>query len=171
MRIGEITSRISDAVKIRAFINDVAIGLIVNLFIVIFSFGLMFTYYWKLAVVMLAIIPIYLLIYWIVNYLNKRTERKLMEHAADLESQLVESLTNVRTIKSFGLEAFQNQKTEYHFVTLLETIYKSALNGIFSSTATEISNRVMVIVLLWVGSYFVLDQIITLANFFPFMQS
>ncbi len=161
MRIGEITSRISDAVKIRVFINDVAIGLIVNVFIVLFSFGLMFTYYWKLALIMLAIIPIYMLIYWIVNFLNKHTERKLMEHAADLESQLVESLTNVRTIKSFGLEAFQNQRTEYHFVTLLETIYKSALNSVFSGTATEVSNRVMVIVLLWIGSYFVLDQTIT----------
>ena len=49
MRTGEIISRIGDAVKIRAFINDVAINLLVNGFIVVFSFGLMFTYYWKLA--------------------------------------------------------------------------------------------------------------------------
>ncbi|HAT80801.1 MAG TPA: peptidase C39, partial [Flavobacterium sp.] len=46
MQIGEITSRISDAVKIRSFINEVAIEMIVNIFIVIFSFTLMFTYYW-----------------------------------------------------------------------------------------------------------------------------
>lgn len=44
MQIGEITSRISDAVKIRAFINEVAIDMIVNIFILIFSFALMFTY-------------------------------------------------------------------------------------------------------------------------------
>ena len=49
MQIGEITSRISDAVKIRSFINEVAIEMIVNVFIVFFSFALMFTYYWKLA--------------------------------------------------------------------------------------------------------------------------
>jgi ATP-binding cassette subfamily B protein len=45
MQIGEITSRISDAVKIRAFINEAAIDMIVNIFILIFSFALMFTYY------------------------------------------------------------------------------------------------------------------------------
>lgn len=44
MRIGEIISRINDAVKIRAFINDTAISLIVNVFIVFFSFALMFIY-------------------------------------------------------------------------------------------------------------------------------
>ncbi|RZL54210.1 MAG: peptidase C39, partial [Pedobacter sp.] len=37
MRVGEIISRMNDAVKIRAFINDVLIGFAVNVFILIFS--------------------------------------------------------------------------------------------------------------------------------------
>lgn len=86
MRVGEIISRVNDAVKIRTFINDAAINLAVNIFIVIFSFALMFTYYWKLALIMLLIIPVYGLIYFITNKLNKRTQRKLMENAAELES-------------------------------------------------------------------------------------
>lgn len=49
MRVGEIISRVNDAVKIRTFINDVSIQIVVNVFIVLFSFALMFTYYWKLA--------------------------------------------------------------------------------------------------------------------------
>lgn len=53
MRVGEIISRVNDAVKIRAFINDVSISLIVNVFIVIFSFILMFIYSWKLALIIL----------------------------------------------------------------------------------------------------------------------
>jgi len=45
MRVGEILSRINDAVKIRLFINNASLTLMVNFFIVIFSFLLMFTYY------------------------------------------------------------------------------------------------------------------------------
>ena len=63
MRVGEIISRVNDAVKIRAFINDIALNMIVNILIVAFSIGLMFLYYWKLAVIMLCIIPFYLIIY------------------------------------------------------------------------------------------------------------
>ena len=161
MRVGEIISRIGDAVKIRAFINDVAINLIVNVFIVIFSFALMFTYYWKLAMMMLVIIPIYGIIYAITNRLNKKRERELMENAADLESQLVESITSVKTIKQFGLENFANMKTEQRFVKLLGTTYKSAMNSVFSGTSSETVSRVFTIILLWAGSYFVIDKTIT----------
>jgi ABC-type bacteriocin/lantibiotic exporter with double-glycine peptidase domain len=94
MRVGEIISRINDAVKIRVFINDVVISWIVNLFIVIFSFALMFVYSWKLALILLISIPLYIFIYFITNKLNKKRERKLMEDNAELESQLVESLNN-----------------------------------------------------------------------------
>ncbi|MCG8387498.1 MAG: peptidase domain-containing ABC transporter [Cytophagales bacterium] len=161
MRIGEIISRINDAVKIRAFINDVMIDLIVNVFTVVFAFALMFIYYWKLALVMLGVVPLYLLIYLVTNRLNKGTQRKLMESAADLESQLVESLDSIHTIKSFGLETFANLKTETRFVKLLRNVYGSGRNAIFASSSSEFVSRLFTILLLWVGSYFVIDQAIT----------
>lgn len=158
MRVGEIISRINDAVKIRNFINGVSLNLTVNILIVIFSFALMFTYYWKLALIMLIIIPVYTLIYWIVNKLNKKVERRIMENAADLESQLVESLNSVGTIKRFGLEDFANIKTETRFITLLRTGYTSALNTIFFQTSSKAISQVFIIVLLWAGSGFVIER-------------
>ena len=161
MRVGEIISRINDAVKIRAFINDVLINFAVNIFILILAFALMFTYYWKLALVILLIVPFYSLIYFITNKLNKKSERKLMENAAELESQLVESLNSVSTIKSFGLESFTNLKTEVRFITLLKTVYQSGVNSIFTSNSSEFFSRLFTIVLLWAGAGFVLDNQIT----------
>ncbi len=158
MRVGEIVSRINDAVKIRAFINDTIISLIVNVFIVFFSFSLMFIYSWKLAFIMAAIVPLYAIIYFITNKLNKKRERKLMENAAELESQLVESLNSVRTIKQFGIEEFANIKTETRFIKLLRTVYKSGINSLFTGTSTEFLSRIFTIILLWSGSYFVINQ-------------
>lgn len=161
MRVGEIISRINDALKIRIFINDVSINLIVNVFVIVFSFGLMFTFYWKLAMVMLLIIPLYLIIYWITNMLNRKRERKLMENAAELESQLVESITAAGTIKRFGAEDHANLKTETRFIGLLDSVYKSNLNNIFSGTSSEFISRLFTIILLWVGSGYVLKNEIT----------
>ncbi|MBL0109671.1 MAG: hypothetical protein IPP42_01900 [Saprospiraceae bacterium] len=42
MRVGEIISRVNDAVKIGAFINEVALSLIVNILIIGFSLAVMF---------------------------------------------------------------------------------------------------------------------------------
>ena len=161
MRVGEIISRINDAVKIRAFINDVSLGLTVNILILFFSFGIMFLYYWKLALIMLLVIPLYLVVYFIINKLNKKTERKIMESSAELESQLVESLNSVGTIKRFGLESFANIKTETRFINLLNIGYKSALNSIFSGTSTTFIAQLFTIILLWSGSYFVIEREIT----------
>ena len=161
MRVGEIISRVNDAVKIRAFINDVSINLAVNIFIVLFSFGLMFTYYWKLALIMLTIIPVYSLVYFITNKINKKTQRSLMENSAELESQLVESLNAVGTIKRFGLESFANVKTETRFIKLLKSVYTSGVNSVFSTNSSEFVSRLFTIILLWAGSYFVIDNTIT----------
>jgi ATP-binding cassette subfamily B protein len=161
MRVGEIISRVNDAVKIRTFINDTALNLLVNTFIVAFSFALMFTYYWKLALVMLLVIPLYALIYTWVNKVNRKRQRALMEHTADLEAQLVESLHSVATIKRFNLEGYTNLKTETRFVRLLGSIYGSASNAILSGNATELVSRLFTIIMLWAGAYFVLDKQIT----------
>ena len=158
MRVGDITSRIGDAVKIRLFINDVSINIAVNFFMLLFAFMMMFTYYWKLALFILIIIPIYSAIYLMTNRLNSKVQRKLMENAADLESQLVESLNAVGTIKRFGLEDHANQKTETRFSKLLDSVYKSGMNSIFSGSSTELVSYSFTIILLWAGAGFVLDK-------------
>ena len=168
MRVGEIISRINDAVKIRNFINGVSLNLTVNAMILVFSFGLMFTYYWKLALIMLLVIPLYAIIYGITNKLNKRTERGIMEKSADLESQLVESLNAVGTIKRFGIEDFANIKTETRFISLLKTGYKSALNSVFASASTGIVAQLFTVILLWSGSYFVIQKEITAGELMAF---
>lgn len=168
MQIGEITSRISDAVKIRSFINDVAIDLFVNVFIVLFSFTLMFTYNWKLALIILTIIPFYIAIYFLMNKFNKKVERTIMENGADLQTQLVESVTHIRTVKEFGIEDFSNLKTENKFVKLLFTTYKSGLNSVFSNTSSQFLASTFTIILMWIGSGYVIDREITPGELFSF---
>jgi ATP-binding cassette, subfamily C, bacteriocin exporter len=161
MRTGEIISRIGDAVKIRLFVNEVSVSFILNVFILIVSFVLMFSFYWKLALIMLFVIPLYTLIYFISNRLNRKVQRKVMERAADLEAQLVESLNSAGTIKRFGLEEFSNLKTETRFVNLLEIIYKSGLNGIFSSSSTSLLSQLITIIVLWIGAGYAISSQIT----------
>ena len=161
MRVGEITSRINDAVKIRMFINDVALSMIVNVLIVGFSIALMFLYYWKLAVIMLCIIPIYIIIYWISNKVNKKWLRTLMENSAELETQLVESISTAGTIKRFGIEEYANNKTENKFYTLLNSIYKSGIKGLYLGTSADFATRLFTVLILWAGAYFVINRELT----------
>lgn len=168
MRVGEIISRISDAAKIRTFVNDTIIALIVNSFIVIFSLILMFVYNSKLALIMLLCIPFYITLSVVVNIINKKQERKVMERTASLEGQFVESINSIRTIKQFGIENYENEKTEKKFIRLIDTIYHSGINAIFTRVSTSFFNNILVIVILWIGAILVVNSEITAGVFFSF---
>jgi ATP-binding cassette, subfamily C, bacteriocin exporter len=161
MRVGEIISRVNDAVKIRVFINNVSLDLAVSSMVVVFTVFLMFVYSWRLAFAVVFSFPFFMGIYILYNRFNKKKLRKIMENAADLESQLVESLNSVSTIKQFGVEGYANLKTETRFVTLLNTTYTSTKAAIFSGSATELIAGAVTISLLWYGSTKVVSQEIT----------
>jgi len=158
MRVGEIISRINDAVKIRAFVNEVALDIIVNILIIVFSISLMFLYYWKLALIMIGIFPFYLVLFAISRYVSKKQQRQLMENGAELEAQLVESLNAAGTIKRFAIEDYTNTKTQTSFIKLLNTIYKSGVSNITLNNISELTTRVFTIIILWAGSYFVISR-------------
>lgn len=168
MRIGEIISRINDAIKIRSFINETALEILVNTFVIVFTLCLMFSYYWKLAMVITIIIPIYVSIYLIMNHLNKKNERKLMEVSAKLETQLVESVHHAKTIKEFGIESFTNKLIENRFIKLLFTGFNSGLNNLFSNASSQYLSSILTIMILWIGSYFVIDGKISPGELFSF---
>ncbi len=161
MRSGEILSRINDAVKIRMFINEAMLNLSVNFLVVLLSFSLMFIYNWRLSLLMLVIIPLYSIVYLISSRFNRTVERRAMEQAADLESQLVESIQAIRTIKSYGLEGTAYSKTADSFERLLSTLYRSGQNAIFTISSTELLSRLFTILLFWAGSTYVIQKELT----------
>jgi len=161
MRVGEIVSRVGDAVKIRMFINNVSLDLAVNLLVLMFTLILMLVFSWKLAVITLVSAPLFFVIYVLFNRLNKKYQRKIMESSADLEAHLVESLNSVATIKRFGIEDFANQKTEYRFVNVLRNTFKSVYGSIMANSGIEFVSTGITVAVLWAGSYFVIHQELT----------
>ncbi|UPU01476.1 peptidase domain-containing ABC transporter (plasmid) [Bradyrhizobium barranii subsp. apii] len=161
MRIGEIVSRMNDAMKIRSFLNEVSITMVVNVLVILFSFGLMFVYSWKIALVVATSIPLYLLAYLTINWLNRKRQRTIMENAADLEAQLVESLGAVSTIKTFGIESLANLKMETRFIKMLHSVYSAGLISVFGDNASTLLSNLFTVVLMWFGTTLVLDQSVT----------
>jgi ABC-type bacteriocin transporter len=161
MRVGEIISRVNDAVKIRNFINNVSLDLVVNVMILFFSACLMFLYSWKLAVVSLLSAPLFFVVYWSFNRLNRKYQRKIMESGAELETQLVESLNSISTIKRFGIEEYANINTENRFVHLLRNTYRSMYGSILTQGGIQFISTGITIAVLWIGSNLVIKQELT----------
>ena len=86
MRVGEIISRVADAVKIRNFLNSALLKLVLNPLILFFALAVMFFYSWKLALLSLALVPCNAVLYWFIDVRNRTFQRDLMERGADFDA-------------------------------------------------------------------------------------
>jgi len=161
MRVGEIASRVADAVKIRNFLNQTLLNLLLHPLVLVSSLAMMFCWSWQLAVLSLALAPAYGAIYFVTNRLNRECQRTLMERAADFEAQLVESLSAQRLIRAHRLEEFAELKTEIRLVRLLKANWRAALGNLGGGTAAAVVTQVYLIGLLWLGTGLVLDASLT----------
>jgi ATP-binding cassette subfamily B protein len=168
MRVGEIVSRVNDAVKIRSFINGTTVGLLVDALVVCSALALMTAYSARLALLVAATLPLYAALLWLANRVNRRNERALMERAADLESQLVASLGAVRTLKRFSLEAHSELRTETRLVRLLRPVYLAGTSAILIGSACEAVARAALVLVLWSGSALVLRAGLTTGQLMSF---
>lgn len=161
MRIGELISRINDAVKIRNFINQIAIESIVDVLIVLIAFLVMMLFSWQLALLSYAVVPVYLLIVLITSQINKKLERQKMEDTASLEVELVESLRSVKTVKQMGAEESFIDEVDKRLVNVLNNVYRSGKLNIFSSSSMHVVNRLLTLAVLWSGAGLVIQTQLT----------
>ncbi|BFG71381.1 peptidase domain-containing ABC transporter [Sediminibacterium sp. KACHI17] len=161
MRKGEVLSRINDAVMIRNFVSDTVMQIVVNLLILICSFLVMFLYSIKLALMMLLLLPIYGILYYLSNKINRYWQRKLMEKGATMETELVGTLQASTTIKRFGLEEVMIEKNESGLIALLRTVYDTGIRNIALSSVAEFVTRFFTLLILWIGSILVIEKALT----------
>src|SRR5690606_39059916 len=112
--------------------------------------------------------PVYVGLYAISNKANRRTQRRLMEDAAELESQFVESIKSAATVKRFGLEKYVNKNTESRFIKFLDSIYKSGVVGLWIGNSNQIIVGLQIVSLLWIGTAFVINGYITAGELLSF---
>ena len=161
MRVGEITARVADAVKVRQFLNNSLLSLVLNPLVVALALATMFLYSWHLALLSVGLVLLNAAIYGAVNRLNRALQRQIMERAADFDAHLVESLNAQGTVRRFGLEESSSLKLEVRLVRLLRTTWRAAIAGLAGSTAATLLTQVYLVGLLWLGAGLVLDAGLT----------
>ena len=161
MKTGEILSRMSDAIKIRHFINHSIVDIAVGLTSIILTLLAMSIMSWRLCLMVATAIPVYSLIIYIYDRFNRVILRKTMENAAELEAQMVESISSSRHVREFSLQEYCIGKTEQPYIKFLRSSYRSGRAAIRSNQATELVSGLLTVILLWVGSYRVCNQYLT----------
>lgn len=152
MRVGEMISRINDAVKIRVFLNQQSTNFIISAFTLLLAVFAMFIFSWKLALLSLAFLVLYSILFRIAVLRNRLFSRRIMEQSADFDAQIVESLDMASTLRRFDRQWVAEMKTEGLLVKLLRSTYSSGLFGIAVNSLGSILISGFTIALLWIGA-------------------
>lgn len=166
--VGDIISRVQENRKIQRFLSGEALSILLDLLTVFIYVGLMFWYSWKMALLVLVIIPPFALLALIATPFLQKISREIFNAVAKESSYLIEALTGVRTVKATAVE----QTVRWHWEELLNKEIKTNFSGQVISNRLQIfSNTIQAIVtsvLLWFGAYLVIHDQLTIGQLVAF---
>lgn len=149
-KVGHLLSRItSDLFDISELLHHGPEDLVISIIKIIGSFIILLTVNVKLALIAFAFIPVMAVYAFYYNGKMKQAFKRNREKIADINSQIEDSLSGIRVVKSFANEKMEMkkfQKGNDNFVAAKKTSYKYM--GIYNSGLGAMSTLITVVVLI-----------------------
>jgi ABC-type bacteriocin/lantibiotic exporter with double-glycine peptidase domain len=167
-RSGEVVSRIADVDAINQLVSQIVLGLPSQFFIALVSLGLMLFYSWGLTLASLATFIIVTVVNLLFLPALRQKTRNMIVLGTENQGFLVETFRGVQVLKTTQAtpQAWQEYQTNYGRLANLE--WNTMKLGLYSSTITGILSSVTNIALLWLGSYLVINQTISIGQLLAF---
>jgi HlyB family type I secretion system ABC transporter len=166
--VGDIISRIQENRKIQRFLTGEALSIILDLLTVFIYIGLMLWYSWKLTLMVLVLVPLFILMAAIATPFLKRISREIFNAYNQETKYLIQSLTGIRTIKAMAVE----QLVRAHWEELFgESIRKNFSGQLIGNTLQIVSSLIQTLTtvgLLWFGAWLVIHDQLTIGQLIAF---
>jgi len=153
-KVGDLLIRMEeDTVAILDFIDILFYNVFVNGLTVIYILVLTLVLDWKLAIVVLATVPLYIIIQKYFGAKIEKRFKKLKKYRANIFNFVQERLNEIKSIKLFTTE--EKELSEFKSKTkkyMKEDLHISILQSILTAVMSLISLSIIVFVL-WYGGY------------------
>lgn len=169
-QVGNIAARVRELDRIREFITDKSVSVLIDAFFSLVFLAIMFVYSPKLTFISLGFLAIIAIIYvTITPELRERLEEKF-QMGAHSNSYLVESITGVQTVKSLAIEGSMFKKWEDKLGKYLKSSFNLAIIGNFTGSICGFLQKGMTIAILYVGVMLVIDTKLTIGQLIAFQM-
>ena len=166
--VGELTTRIAELGTIRNFLTGTAITLLLDSVFSVIYIAVMVFYSGVLTVVSLGVIPLFLGLTIVASPLIRGQLRKQAEKNAATQSQLVEALNGVQTIKAQNAEMNMRWRWQRNYSSFISESFRTLLIGVSASTAGNFLNELTGLLTLWVGAFLVIKGELTIGQLIAF---
>jgi ATP-binding cassette subfamily B protein len=129
-KIGDLIARLNDTARIQRVIGQLAGSVLIDVLMVLVSSGFLLFYSWKVALGIIAFMPVY---FWLLYRFNKpitTQQRSVMAAYSQSESNYINTLQGIRVIKNFSKQGV--------FSEVNRTIYGMFQENLFQLGKTQI---------------------------------
>ncbi len=161
---GDINSRVGDAFKIRGFISEGLVSGLVSILTVIGVLVAMIIYNTQIGFAVMCIIPIYVSLFAVSAQINRKYSRKLAKLGATFESQIINNISGIKSIKHYDSQDFVAAKIERSYSNLIWEMDMASTAMIRLKTLGDAVSKMVTILMLIYGTYLVLRESISLGE-------
>lgn len=167
-KVGDILTRFSDAFTIKNILTSVSLSLIMDIVLATVSASILYVMNQKLFVVILVLTIVSAALIYIFKGPYKKINLEQMEAGARLNSQIIESLKGIETIKVHAAEENSIEKLELEYIRNLKIAFKegvlSNIQGSISGAVSSVGN----LILMYIGAMMIMKGDITLGSLMTF---
>ena len=169
--VGYIHARLmSDTARIGTLVSWTLVDCVWRVSYLIGAIVMMFVLNAKLALMVMAILPLLVCLYALFQKKLIKVNREVREINSQITSQFNEGITGAKTIKSLAIEDKMAQRfTDETGAMRQKSIKASRLRGLFSGTVNFASGVALAIVL-WKGGHIAVEEIGTFSVFMAYAQ-
>lgn len=126
-KTGDFVARLNDTRRIQSTVSMLAGSLLVDMFMVLASLGLLFYYEWRIGALSLLVLPLYFFIIYRQNKAIMEAQNNVMVSYAQSESNYVNTIQGIADVKNQNKQTFFGNINRFLYGTFQEMIYRSGL--------------------------------------------
>lgn len=165
---GDISSRSDDIHLVRSFITTGIIGMVTGAFTIAAAVAVMLGYNIRLAAMVLCFIPAYWILYRLSGRTNRKWGKNLAKASSEFESALLEGVDTAGVLRHYNASGFATRRLESRYADLSMALQKSAGAANLFETAVQGVSRMLVCLVLTIGTFYVFKGEITLGQLVGF---
>ncbi len=166
--VGELSSRVNELENIRQFLTGTALTVVLDSIFSVIYIVVMFVYSWKLTLVALFSIPLFVAVTLIFAPIVRRLLRRKAENYARTQSYLVEALSGIQTVKAQNIELKARWQWQDRYARYVSSGFKTVITSTIASSTSDFLNKMSALLVLCVGAWLVLQQEISLGQLIAF---
>jgi subfamily B ATP-binding cassette protein HlyB/CyaB len=154
---GQTVARVRELETIRAFLTGQGLFSLLDIFFTIIFLAVLLAYSWKLTLIVIGSIPLYLLVAAFIRPVLQEMIKEKFNRGAESQQMLVEAIVGVQTIKSAAVEPSMQSQWEERLAAYVSTSFDTGIMGAAGQSAIQYINKVTNALLLLFGAKAVID--------------